>query len=326
MNEYLGKSRYESILVPLDGSEPSEQALPMAIGLARLHGAALNIVRVYVPIAGVHGEHAVRYDEALDRKLMHRAQRYLEAVVERLATVAGISARSALREGLVADAIAQQAVAVGADLLVMTTRGRGPLARFWFGSVSESLVRQSTLPILFVQPGEVPVDMAQAPAVQRVLVPLDGSQLAEQILEPVLALCARLPVEYTLLRIVNQVAPPSYDPGSPRVSGIRGSLLQQLQDLDRLECRQAEVYLERVAEPLRARSLVVHTRVVPDTLPATAILKDASTHGYDLIALSTQGRGPLKRLMLGSVADKVLRGADTAVLVYRPTDQSTSAA
>ena len=69
------RCEYRSILVPLDGSEFAEHALPTALSLARRHGAALHIARVYVPVAGVYGEHAVRYDEMLDRELMKRGAR-----------------------------------------------------------------------------------------------------------------------------------------------------------------------------------------------------------------------------------------------------------
>src|SRR5688572_18457035 len=142
------ESKYRSILVPLDGSDLAEHALPMALSIARRHGAVLHVVRVYVPVAGAYGEHAVRYDEALDRELMRRAQNYLDDVVARLASAGSIQATAALREGSVADTIARHAETVGADLLVMTTQGRGPLGRFWLGSVSDELVRQAGVPIL----------------------------------------------------------------------------------------------------------------------------------------------------------------------------------
>jgi nucleotide-binding universal stress UspA family protein len=69
----------------------------------------------------------------------------------------------------------------------------------------------------------------------------------------------------------------------------------------------------------------VHTRVVWNERPAAAILDDASAHATDLIAMATHGWGGLKRLLLGSATDKVLRGADAAVLVYRPVDESAAA-
>jgi nucleotide-binding universal stress UspA family protein len=225
-------------------------------------------------------------------------------------------------DGPVADTISWHATATESDLLVMTTHGRGPLARFWLGSVADALVRQASVPILLVQPKEAPPDLAQEPVIRRVLMPLDGSELAEQILEPALALGDATQAEYTLLRVVQPMIPGGHIPASAKVSVLREPLLKQLQARHRQEWTEAQGYLERIAEQLRARALTVQTRVVSQERPATAILEDASAHGADLIALATHGRGGLKRLLLGSVADKVLRGAATPVLVNRPVDTS----
>ena len=319
------QGRYRSILVPLDGSELAEQALPAALNVARHHGAALHVVRVYVPIAGVYGEHAVPYDEALDRELMRRAQDYLDHVVARLASGASIQATAALREGSIADTITRHATAVGADLLVMTTQGRGPLGRFWLGSVSDELVRQAGMPILFVRPRQGEPDFAPEPAVRRVLVPLDGSRLSELILDPVLDLWDPGRTEYTLLQIVRPTAELNYGPAGGSVTGLQEAL-QHLRELEQQGLKGAHDYLEALAARLRARSFNVKTRVVADEQTANAILDDAAAHAADLIALATRGRGGLKRLMVGSVADKVLRGADLAVLVYRPTESSLGSA
>jgi nucleotide-binding universal stress UspA family protein len=158
-----------------------------------------------------------------------------------------------------------------------------------------------------------------------VLIPLDGSELAEQVLEPALAIIDAARAEYTLLRVVKPMTPASYDPASGRMSGLREPLLKELQELDRRNWTEAQAYLERLAESLRTRSLTVQTRVVSHEQPAAAILDDASARGTDLIALATRGRGGLKRLLMGSVADKVVRGATTPILVCRPVDKSAPA-
>ena len=314
---------YRSILVPLDGSDLAEHALPMALSIARRHNARLHFVRVYVPVAGVYGEHAVPYDEALDRGLMQRAQDYLDDVVARLASVATIQATAALREGSIAETIARHAAAVGADLLVMTTQGRGPLGRFWLGSVSDELARQAGIPILFMRPQGIAPDLALEPAIRRVLIPLDGSGLAESILDPVLALWDSERTEYTLLQIVQPTAALDYGPAGGAVTWFHEAL-KQLRELQQHELKRVHDYLEPLAARLRARSFNVNTRVVADERPANAILHDAAAHGADLIALATRGRGGLKRLVLGSIADKVLRGADTAVLTYRPVETGSA--
>jgi nucleotide-binding universal stress UspA family protein len=315
---------YRSILVPLDCSAAAEHALPWALSLARRFEAALKIVHVHVPAWGAYGE-AGWYDAIVDRELREQMQAYLDGVTQRLSEVTNVSISSALLDGLVAGAINRNAMESGVDLIVMTTQGRGPVARFWLGSVADALVRQSTIPMLFVRPDESEADLTQEPAFGRVLIPLDGSQLAEQILEPAAALAVAIKAEVTLLRVVQQLTPESYVPHSRRVSGIRPALLKQLQDVDRQERARAEDYLNQLAERLRTRSLTVQTRVVSHVRPAIAILDDASAHGVDLIALATQGRGGLKRLLVGSVADKVLRGATTPVFVYRPVGEFVSA-
>lgn len=315
---------YRSILVPLDGSAAAEQALPTALSLARRFEAALKLVHVHAPVWGAYGEGGL-YDAIVDRQLREEMQAYLDGVIQRISEVTTVSVSSVLLDGLVAGAINRHAAESGADLVVMTTHGRGPVARFWLGSVTDALVRQSTIPMLFVRPGESEVDLTYDPVFGRMLVALDGSQLAEQILEPAAALAGATKAEVTLLRVVQQWTLDSNVLHSRRMSGIRPALLTQLQEVDRQEWQRAEDYLNRLTERLRQRSLNVQTRVISHVRPATAILDDASAHGVDLIALATHGRGGLKRLLVGSVADKVLRGATTPVLVYRPVGEFASA-
>jgi nucleotide-binding universal stress UspA family protein len=309
---------FRSILVPLDGSDFGEHALPLAVGLARRLGAALELVHVHMPVWGMHRELGVPYDESLDREMKEQERAYIQGVVERLAAIAQVSPGSTLLDGAVVDAIIRHAAAVSADLLIMTTHARGPMARFWLGSVADLLVRQATIPVLLVRPEESTRDLATEQVLRRILIPLDGSDPAERVLEPALALCAATNIEFTLLRVVKPMTPASYDPASGRISGLRPSLLDQLQTLDLRQTAEAQDYLDRVAERLRARPLTVQTHVVSHEQPATAILEYASAHGADTIALATHGRGGLKRLLLGSVADKVIRGASAPVLVYRP--------
>src|SRR5690349_9910346 len=114
---------YRLVLVPLDGSDFGEHALPVALSLARRPGASLQVVHVhahvYVPTSGPYGELGGLYDETTDRVLRERDRAYVDAVVQRLAAVADIAPSSALLDGPVADAISRHAAATGADLLVM---------------------------------------------------------------------------------------------------------------------------------------------------------------------------------------------------------------
>jgi nucleotide-binding universal stress UspA family protein len=311
---------YRSLLVPLDGSAAAEHALPIALSLARRFAAALKIIHVHVPTWGVYGEGGV-YDPLLDREIREGMQAYLDRIVQRISTSTDISLSSAVLEGLVPGAIQRHATESGVDLVVMTTQGRSPAARFWLGSVADRLVRQSAIPILLVRPREEEVDLTRETKFGHVLVPLDGSPLAEQILDPAIAIAAVTSAKITLLVVAHQFTPDDDAPDSGRGSGIRPELLKQLQEADRQERASAEKYLNELVERLKTRSLRVETRVVSHVQPATAILNEASDQGIDLIALATHGRGGLRRVLLGSVADKVLRGATTPVLVYRPVGE-----
>jgi nucleotide-binding universal stress UspA family protein len=176
---------YHSLLVLLDGSMFAEHALPLAVSLARRLGATLQVIHVHVPVAEVYSESILTRDETLDRRTREDARAYLAGVVQRLTTAAAIPVASALLdEGRrpVAEAIRQHAEATNAELLVMTTHGRGPLTRFWLGSVADALVRQIPIPTVLVRSQEAAPELASAPMFRQVLIPLDGSALAEHIL------------------------------------------------------------------------------------------------------------------------------------------------
>jgi nucleotide-binding universal stress UspA family protein len=211
-------------------------------------------------------------------------------------------------DGSITEAIQDRAVACGADLVVLTTHGRGAFSRFWLGSVADTLVRHAPLPILLVRPQETAPDLSQEPVLSEILIPLDGSALSEQILPRAIALGSLGHATYTLLQVVE-----------PALGGFGTELYGATVDEQALvQARaQAQSYLDQVAMRLRAEGLRVHT-VVLLGLPAQAILEYTRTHAVDVVALATHGRSGVRRLLLGSVADKVVRGADIPVLLQRP--------
>jgi nucleotide-binding universal stress UspA family protein len=305
---------YRKILVPLDGSDVGEQALPLALSIARRAGAALEVVHVHVPLAPLFTEPRPSMESPIDAQARQQARAYLESAARRVRGAFQGAVNTAFLEGVVAPTVQAHAVAEGVDLIVMTTHGRGPLNRLWLGSVADGLVRHSSVPLLLVRPRQGEVDLGSDPVLRHLLIPLDGSPLAERILEPALDLGGLMAADYTLLRVVSPVlyAAPSLgglDPG-----WADPSLSEELH-------AQARDYLEGLARNLRARSLSVHPVVTFAPSPAGAILEQAQARGSDLIALATHGRGGLRRVLLGSVADKVIRGSTSAALVYHPEEK-----
>lgn len=307
---------YRSILVPLDGSTFGEHALPVARGIAHQTGANLRLVYVYVPFSQMYLEDKAVLEAVTQIKEHQRA--YLDEMAKRLAADSEISVTATMldgKPGQVAETLIDYVVATQIDLIVLTTHGYGTLARFWLGSIADKLIRQAPKPILLVRSKEeAPLYFSREQVFQHILIPLDGSTLAEQILEHAVALGQPMQAKYRLLRVLEPIPPIGY-PSIPLDLDpqIRG----------RIEA-EAQAYLDGIAEQLRGRSFQVQTQLVIHQQPAIAILEDAKQNGVDLIAMETHGRGGLKRLLIGSVADKVLRGSPVPVLLHHPQNESSS--
>jgi nucleotide-binding universal stress UspA family protein len=280
---------FSSILVPLDGSPFAEQALPWALSLARRAGARVELARGHVLYALKDPAAAwLPYDAAEDAEYKRQEQLYLEATAAYLAGVSPVPIGTAVVTGLEADGILGRVRDVGADLVVMTTHARGPVGRLLLGSVATEVVRRATVPVLLIRPRESPPGLLPEPVVEEVLVALDGSPLAELVVGPALDLARLLEAPCTLLRVVD----PDGDP------------------------KDAREYLRGMARWALDAGVPAEPRVIVAGHAAEAIR--ASTPPDGLIALATHGRGSLGRMLLGSVADEVIRGVPTPVLVYRP--------
>lgn len=295
---------HERILVPLDGSRFAEAALPMAMGLARRLDASLDLVTVREPLpAYAH--------PGWDEDAGEAAETYLRETGARVGAETGREVSTAVLKGPVVEQILRRFREHGAAMTVLTTHGRGPVSRAWLGSVADRLVRESEGPVIAIRPDEtdLPMGLGPIPRLRRVLVPLDGSSLAESILDPLVGVLGDDP-EYVLLRVTqypNEFASP-YLPDTIRYNR------------EVLEAWEAEAqgYLDEVAERLAASGLRIRTRVEVATRPPATIVHFAEEMGMDLIAMATHGRGGLTRLVLGSVADKVVRTCAVPIFIRRP--------
>lgn len=303
-----------TILLPVDGSTFSEHALPVAVDAARRSGARLHIVHVHEsPVPRLSPDGLSVHDERLEAVMRDQEQEYLTSLAHRCMEKAGLSPCVDLLEGPVSAAVSAYAAEIEADLVIMTTHGRGGISRAWVGSVADALVRRAAVPILLVRPREGAVDWSRTAAPRHILIPLDGSDLSAAVLPPALELAALGSAKITLLRVVlpvpfivgSNAAIPTF------VSGGEGDALED-----------ARAYLERVAAPLRAAGREVAVNAVFHSIPAAAILDYAAASGADAIAMATHGRGGWSRIALGSVADKVMRGTLMPTLIYRPSGRS----
>jgi nucleotide-binding universal stress UspA family protein len=301
----------QSLLVPLDGSEFSERSLPLARGLTDATGAVLHLAHVHVPHLPDHFLSNTQFHyEGLDMNEYdqhHRdeEQQYLHGIVARLRE-GGTTADGTVLEGEIADEIARHAGEVDADMILITTHGHTGVSRMWLGSVADALIRQTHRPMVVIHPGEGSSVPDAVSAFNHVLVTLDGSDLSESILGPAADLARASGARVTLTHVVSSSA----------VLGAR--ILPILPGDIRAAVEKAKAYLERQADGLREQGLDVTTQVVEHEAPAKAIAKLGVELEADVVALATHGYGGFKRALLGSVADKVLRGSPLPLLLQRP--------
>lgn len=311
---------YRSVLVPLDGTHFAEHALPAAIALAHRAKARLLLVSISTPLTEAYVEGLYFSTLEMEKEVASRHQTYLDALAERIRRQSSVEVQVQVKHGEVAATLCELVAQNEADLVVMATHGRSALGRFWLGSVTDEMIRHASCPLLLVRPKDEEVDLTREPQLSPILLPLDGTPLAEQILPRVIALAEHIPdARITLMRGIQAVVPVSTAPDLPEAEKEARTLLRQVQSLQERLRQDAETYLEKVAADLRARGLQVQTQVVVEDQPALAILHEAEQERAAVIALETHGRRGLSRLILGSVADKVVRGSHVPVLVHRPT-------
>jgi nucleotide-binding universal stress UspA family protein len=285
-----------SILVPLDGSSGAARILPLVERLAAAACAKLVLVRVVPRVHPAASHDALSLSMALANASSDKreARSSLQAIVETLRR-RGLSATYVVASGDPADVIVKHAKQQRVDLIALATQSGSSLDRVLIGSVADQVVQQSQAPVL-VLPRRAQSWQCSAPI--DVLVPLDGSALAE----------TALPVGRAL-------------------AGLVGGELHLLRACEQVDASAADGYLARLTAGIRfAGGPVVRTRTIVDARPAEAILRVAHTEAIGLVVMATHGRGGLARAIVGSVASTVLRHADVPVVLIRPhgADHRTS--
>jgi nucleotide-binding universal stress UspA family protein len=300
-----------SLVVPLDGTRFSEHALPLAEGIAQATGAQLHLAHVHVPhppealIANTQFQYeGVDLDE-YDRRDRAWERTYLDGLAQRVVQECSASVDTALLEGEVPTTLEEYAREVNADAVILSTHSRTGVRRVWMGSVAEALIRAGNLPILAVH-AEEGEKVGPPLEIENILIPLDGSELAESILQAAADLAIAFNARVTLLQVISSRFPTN--------NGLVPALPQHW-----TEALQAgEDYLEKVARRLRTRGMRVDPMVMAHPKPSQAIQDVATEVEAGMIAMATHGYSGVKRALFGSVAEDVLRHSDVPMLIRRP--------
>jgi nucleotide-binding universal stress UspA family protein len=284
------------ILVPLDGSAAAEAVLPFVTNIAQATGSDVLLVSAVTPIAVWDEAHAAVKWEAQEAT----ASDYLQAMRDKLAST-GLTAQSRVVFGAAAEAILHTAIGERADLIAITTHGRSGLARWVLGSTTAKLVQATNWPILVVRPPADGTSTADA-NITKMLVPLDGSEAAASVLPFAADLAKSFGAKICLFQAAPE--PVTVYPGVQ--TEVEASARQFLASA-----------AERLSEQgVQADSVASFGNTVD------GIVWAAERENADLIVMSTHGRSGIGRVVLGSVADAVVRRTSLPVILVRPATSS----
>jgi nucleotide-binding universal stress UspA family protein len=302
---------FKSVLVPLDGTTFAEHALPLAATIASHAGATLRLLTVLPPLADRYFWAPLpgsQLDRDLHEHYKMEGRKYLETVAQCVRGDVAIVCDMLDERIDIPEAIEREVARAGVDLVVMPSHGRGTLKRFWLGSIADDVYRSSSVPVLLARPQEKRVDFEHESQVRHIIVALDGSAQAEEVLDAALNVGQAMNAELHLVRVIARTQSPPANGQSDKASVGEAIDDHLRQDPGR--------YLQTIADKLRARGARVQTRLLVYTEPAEAILEAAA--GADLIAIQTHARRGVSRLVHGSVVDKVVHNSTVPVLINRP--------
>ncbi len=290
---------YKKILVPLDGSEVADSVLPFVGNLARRLDASVTLFTAVAPGRSAASESETAVQVEATAQARREAQHLTEA---------GVTADVLVVSGQPVEQIISQGQRGGFDLIAIGTRGHSGIRRSLLGSVTDGVIRSSTVPVLALSPKAVEASAQSDYWLSTVTVPLDGSVVAESVLSYAEDLAQQLTLELRLLRVVSV--------GTMAYYAVEGGPVDTTPVEQELE-EDAAQYLNSIAENVSKHELTV-TCTVERGSPTLAIIDHIRNTQNNLIAICSHGRSGLGRLLIGSVADSIVRSSGVPVLVITP--------
>ena len=297
---------YSKLLVTLDGSQLAEGILPYARSLAKALHVPVELLQVTDPdvISSLSDPSVGQYHDTVEARMKRASRDYLESVAGSFRDSGTV--KCAAEIGNPAEVIADRAAAHSGTLIAMATHGRSGVQRWLLGSVATKVLHAATNPLLLVRATKKSETGKESP-LKTVLVPLDGSILAELVLPYVVALAKEMDLEVVLLRAYS--VPAQWYMAEGFVPEF-GSLTENIR-------QDARNYLEGKVLRLQGEGLTKVSCVLLESDAASEIIDMAQTTPDNLVAMCTHGRSGVGRWVLGSVTDRVVRHSGDPVLVIR---------
>ena len=299
---------YSKILVPLDGSTTAEKVLPYARCLAGKFRVPMELLAV-VDIGEV-ASHMVSEKARFLDNIIEEAVRNLTEYLRGVATTFKTGeVRCSVERGKPEDVIIEKAESDKPTLVMMATHGRSGMNRFLLGSVAEKVLRGTANPLLLVRATDEAKSTGEA-TLKSIIVPLDGSNVAEGVLPMVVDMAGKLGLEVELFRAYH-IPYNVYAGDEGFYAGHYDELLESVRD-------EAREYLEKKSAELKEAGVRKITCVTKEGFGGDEIIALGRKTADNLIAMSSHGRSGVQRWVLGSVAETVVRHSGDPVLILRP--------
>lgn len=295
---------FTRVLVPLDGTEAADSIIPYVSSLAQGLGMEVVLISVTDPDAIVLHSNDEQARLRNVSQILANAENHLnsrhQAAISTLES-AGVTARGMVTQGAPAEEILRVSQEEGCDLIAMSTQGRNVVGRGVLGSVTDKVVHSSNLPVMAI----LPDTSRQANNIEEVIVPLDGSELAEAVLPYVEALALKCGMRVVLVRAY-QISVTFMGDMPDAYVGLEG-----VEDDMRSEATR---YLNEVAERLKSKGIEVTISIL-NGHPSQVLGEFAEEQANSMIAMCSHGRSGFSRWVLGSVAESTVRASGDPVLI-----------
>ena len=311
---------YKRMLVPLDGSELAEVVFTYAKELAGRLSLDVTLLHVCSPteqeLAPMHRSYT--------EHMAGIVKLQVEAIQKKVGIQPGgkaVEVRGELVVGYPAEEILSYADENDIDLILMSTHGRSGIRRWAMGSVADKVLRASKVPVWLVRAG-IPEEVVYDKWPSRtILVPLDGSELAESVLPHVEAVAKQRGAEIVDVILLRVCEPPIISSDYPEAI-MPLSWEEHVEQQMALCKRASEKYLASVEKRLKDAGLKVRSEALvgkpPLGNPANEIIDYANRNPFNLIVMATHGRSGISRWAYGSVAARVLLGVSSPLFLVRP--------
>ena len=296
---------FRKILVPLDGSDEAEAILPYVSHVAA--GMDIGVVLLSVMDRG-----SLEMSDSYYSNLFERAEQEAKSKLHNAAHQLqqdGVRTEDLVVSGRAEEEIIAAAERLGCNLIAMSTHGRSLLGRGILGSVTDRVVHTARIPVLTITPTKARDYHGSDTLVTRVVVPLDGSKLAETVLPYVKEMAAMLDYTVVLLRVVR-----------PIHYFWAGEHPPEIHEENELRESEARQYMQATAERLGQDGIRVEWRVLVGH-PTTTILEQTRDIPHSIVALTTHGRSGFRLWLIGSLAETIVRSGGDPVLIVPPPEQ-----